>query len=294
MEHLVSKPSLACRHVVRHPVLMYMCWESPTFKNVYESFSDFLSVFEAALTLQWDFPDLEVMLSNVKENSPFFPVFEAFRRLYGGRGLRYSTQWYKNGTCFRSLALPPSPGLSTLSANRGRAGQTRCRAPVLAAAVTVIRGLFPEARGQPPAHCLLALMHRGSGQRSMDSQRVVLGVTLALKKKPNLGKYSALVYDPVGKPLHEGISVMASTAVLFGLHGAGLTHALFLQTSAVLLELFCGDRTSSNGHYKTIAAMMGIRYHLMSQGNCASYLPAAVAAKVLEAVPTEANLTCMS
>lgn len=294
MEHIATKPRLECKHVVEHPVLLYKFWQGPSLPNMYEAFADFINLFESALVLEWDFQDVEVMAPNLEYYNPkVYPLFEAVRRLYGGRGLRYGSQWFKNNTCFSKIALPPSPGLCTLSANHGRAGQTACRAPVIMASASMIRSVFPEVRALPKRQgCLLSLMHRGKGARTIDSQGMVRQLSYLLDQQ-GPKNFTASVYDPVGQPLWKGLSVMSSTALLWGLHGAGMMHTLFLPSGAALLELFCGDRGPGNGHYKTIAAMIGVHYNHMAASQCADYTKEQVATQALKEIPIGSSLACM-
>ena len=58
-------------------------------------------------------------------------------------------------------------------------------------------------------------------------------------------------------PFLEQIAVSANTDVLIGMHGAGLTHCLFLPDDAVLFELFnCDDEFC----YKDLARLRGVKY----------------------------------
>ncbi|ELU01420.1 hypothetical protein CAPTEDRAFT_225629 [Capitella teleta] len=53
---------------------------------------------------------------------------------------------------------------------------------------------------------------------------------------------------------------IASTDILVGMHGAGLTHALFLPRHAALVELFPLYWSSINAHFKSIAAWRNLTY----------------------------------
>jgi glycoprotein 2-beta-D-xylosyltransferase len=52
----------------------------------------------------------------------------------------------------------------------------------------------------------------------------------------------------------------ASTDILVGMHGAGLTHALFLPRHASLIELFPVYWSSANRHFKAIAKWRSLSY----------------------------------
>lgn len=294
-ENLHLKKSLSCRQWVEHPVLLYAFW-NPSMSNMYESFHDLLSLFEAVLALQWEFRDVELLITNqLSAEKPwkdgvYFPLFDVIRAAFSVRGIRYGHEWYKNGTCFRRIALPPSPGASTLTVNGGRSGQTSCWGPVLVSVRNSIFYLMRESvEPASKAGCQVVLLHRGAGERQVNSNALIAAVTQELSLRNLSSTYTASVFDPVGKPLATALRVMAGTALLFGVHGAGLTHAMFLRHGAALLELFCADRQSSNGHYRTIAALVGLRYFMAEQGTCAAFTGRIVLDSVFQAIPSSSQ-----
>lgn len=60
-------------------------------------------------------------------------------------------------------------------------------------------------------------------------------------------------------PMQKQLQIIAQTDVLIGMHGAGLTHALFLPKHAALLELFPGSG-STPAHFKSLARWRGLKY----------------------------------
>ena len=60
-------------------------------------------------------------------------------------------------------------------------------------------------------------------------------------------------------PMQKQLQIIADTDILIGMHGAGLTHALFLPKHAALLELFPGSG-STPAHFKSIARWRGLKY----------------------------------
>jgi capsular polysaccharide biosynthesis protein len=59
--------------------------------------------------------------------------------------------------------------------------------------------------------------------------------------------------------LIDQLRVMANTDILVGVHGAGLTHALFMKPQTVLIELAPPSHQSFN-FFQTIAQANGIHY----------------------------------
>eukprot|EP00928_Gymnodinium_smaydae_P009230 TRINITY_DN13413_c0_g1_i3.p1 TRINITY_DN13413_c0_g1~~TRINITY_DN13413_c0_g1_i3.p1 ORF type:complete len:467 (-),score=32.49 TRINITY_DN13413_c0_g1_i3:51-1451(-) len=287
--------SMTCTDYVDHPVLAYSFWE-PGLPNFYEGFHDVLSLFETVLALRWSFEDVELLATNLVVTMNIFPLYEVVRQAFGKRGIRYAHEWFKNGTCFRQLALPPAPWDSTLTTRRGRSGFTQCKMPIILG-IRNFMGRMLKAHVDSSADCGLVLMHRGgTGPRTMDSERMIRALSSLLVNRSSMSGFQAFVYDPVGKPLAKGIKVMANAAVLFGIHGAGLTHSLFLSRGASLLEIFCGDRDSSNGHYRTIAAAVGARHiDYSAGGSCDTVDYSEVAELGLKNIPPPSvKLQCRS
>jgi len=304
MRHVEERPRLECRDVVEHPVIVYTMWELAGH-NLYEQMGDYFTVLEAVLTMQVEFSDVELFLTNIDNKMPAYPIFDAWRTAFSRRGIRMGHEWYKNGTCFRKIAFPPVPGVSTISGNRGRSGQTSCRVgPIFRVISLFTRSLFVQNQtihglSEKP-RCRLALLHRTEPPRTFDSASYVdeLNNRLLAKKLQFKGHeeegYKAFVFDPRGVPLYKNLRILSRVAVLFGIHGAGLAHSLFLQEGhSALLELYCADRQAGNGHYKTIVAMMGLSYSSLSSTMCKGFDPGVVAGAAIKLIPETTKADCL-
>ncbi|KAI1278719.1 EGF domain-specific O-linked N-acetylglucosamine transferase [Halotydeus destructor] len=65
-------------------------------------------------------------------------------------------------------------------------------------------------------------------------------------------------------PFQEQLEIIANTDILIGMHGAGLTHCLFLPDWAVLFELYnCDDANC----YKDLASLRGVKYYTWQKSN---------------------------
>ncbi|XP_062585351.1 EGF domain-specific O-linked N-acetylglucosamine transferase-like [Saccostrea cucullata] len=61
-------------------------------------------------------------------------------------------------------------------------------------------------------------------------------------------------------PIKTQFSFIAKTDFLIGIHGAGMTYALFLPEHAGVLELFNANRDTGNLHYRTISKWRNLFY----------------------------------
>jgi len=60
--------------------------------------------------------------------------------------------------------------------------------------------------------------------------------------------------------LEQQLRLVASSDVLIGMHGAGLTHAIFLPDKSGLVEMVPGRLASGNRHFQAIARWRRIEY----------------------------------
>ena len=60
--------------------------------------------------------------------------------------------------------------------------------------------------------------------------------------------------------MRQQLQMILDTDILIGMHGAGLTHALFLPPQAGLIELYPTYWSPSNQHFKAIARWRGLHY----------------------------------
>ncbi|KAM3498229.1 hypothetical protein MY11210_009686 [Beauveria gryllotalpidicola] len=66
------------------------------------------------------------------------------------------------------------------------------------------------------------------------------------------------VVDFASMPLHQQVQVARYTDVLLGVHGAGLTHSMFMKPGAVLVEVLPADFTHKG--FRNLAQMLGHTY----------------------------------
>jgi hypothetical protein len=53
---------------------------------------------------------------------------------------------------------------------------------------------------------------------------------------------------------------VGSAEILFGVHGAGMTHMVMMLPTAHVIEIFMDDRGPNNYHFKNMAKWLGMHY----------------------------------
>ena len=74
-------------------------------------------------------------------------------------------------------------------------------------------------------------------------------------------------------PIEEQLRVISKVDILIGMHGAGLTHTLFLPKHAGLIELFPTYWSSANKHFRSMAGWRGLHYSTWSNKDQSKELP---------------------
>ena len=78
------------------------------------------------------------------------------------------------------------------------------------------------------------------------------------EKMPELGQVRGVQIDAL--PMRDQLRLIVAADFLVGIHGAGLTHAIFLPRGAALLELVPNAKWSVNKHFEAIASWRQLAY----------------------------------
>uniref|UniRef100_A0A914XRD1 EGF domain-specific O-linked N-acetylglucosamine transferase n=1 Tax=Plectus sambesii TaxID=2011161 RepID=A0A914XRD1_9BILA len=102
----------------------------------------------------------------------------------------------------------------------------------------------------------ITLLLRKTGWRNLNNSDEIA----ALLKTRNDADVEVVSFNKGSKSLEEQLQLIQNTDLLVGMHGAGLTHLLFLPPWAALLEIFdCND-----GCYRDLARMKGVYYSTLA------------------------------
>ncbi|XP_031772944.1 EGF domain-specific O-linked N-acetylglucosamine transferase isoform X2 [Apis florea] len=251
------------RKLSRPPIVNHDCdivIEKPTFVmkidaiNMYHHFCDFFNLY-ASLHVNLSHPagfstDNHIMIwESYSYRSAFQDAFEAFTRnpLWDLKTFRGET------VCFKNLVFPLLPRMIF-----GLYYNT----PLIYGCEN--SGLF-KAFGEHVLHRLRIPLHERKNQRirvtllSRDTQyRRILNedeLVRALKENP-LYKVKKVVYNKKIS-FKKQLEITRNSDIFIGIHGAGLTHLMFLPDWAAVFEIYnCEDP----GCYKDLARLRGVKY----------------------------------
>jgi len=225
-------------------------------KNFYEWYGDWVTLWEtmASMKLNPSETDIFLVVYQGSHTSKFNGTFNlmqfdvAWLQAFGTKRYHVGTGeqlFGKEGLCFKRLVTVPHGGISTETFKGGRAGGAPCASPTMMASALYLKGLF--AHNVTGAGKQVTLLMR-KGARAFANE----AAAVALVKRVLPATWSMETFRPENLSMAEQMAVAARSNVMIGTHGAGLTFALFLPPHARVVELFCSDRSPSNGHYKSL------------------------------------------
>ena len=90
--------------------------------------------------------------------------------------------------------------------------------------------------------------------------RVILNQQEVIKAAEEIG-FDVNVFEPTNTSLAEAFKIIDSSHAMLGVHGAGLTHLLFLRPGAILMQVVpIGTEWASDSCYKVPALNLGLEY----------------------------------
>jgi capsular polysaccharide biosynthesis protein len=116
-----------------------------------------------------------------------------------------------------------------------------------------LRSLFGVEEGDASARLYVA---RGQTRRRRIRNEAEV---IALMRRFGFG-----IVDPSAHTVREQARRFADAGTIIGLHGAGLTNAIFCGKGTKFVEIF--DRGYVADHYSTLAAQLGLEYHRIVHG----------------------------
>ena len=222
--------------VVEHPVL-FVTREGDESRNLFHVATDLLNAIEAALIVGVSRPDVEVV---ILDNAPPSPYDQLWPRIFAPRhGVRRAGDFSGRRVLFRRAIFSP-PGYHSFffAGVRGENPAPR-RVGLLDAFVGLIlraHGIDPvrEPPKSGPLRATLVLRRPYKGHGYMARRLANEEACLAVLRTAGL---AAQAVDFAVLPLEEQIRIASETDILVGIHGAGLTHFLWMPPHGGLLEV---------------------------------------------------------
>ena len=244
-----------CDVEVTHPVL-FVTREGLEARNLFHATTDLLNAFQAALVCGVARADAEVVLLDAARPAPFDALWP--RVFAPRRGVRRVGDFRGARVRFRHAVFVPPGYTSQLYAwLREPAAITSEVALLEAFAELVVRatGLDPERPRAPgPLRAVLVSRRPAPGSRAV--RRALSDEAACLAALAALPGVDARTVDLAALSIEAQIELATRTDLLAGVHGAGLTHLLWLPPHAAVLEI---DPTGGPGWrcYEHLAAWTG-------------------------------------
>ena len=234
--------------------------------NMYHHFCDFFNLY-LSQHLNYSLSGLEpgvwatdkqvLLMENLPYRSAFSPAWSAFtsRPLLGLAELAGRT------VCLRRAVFPlPPRGVFGLYYNTPLVGGCHNSAMFRSFSSFLLERLGVPTPARPANRRIhVTFLSRNSARYRRVTNEAELAAAL---RQTGLFTVTVAEFGP-RMPLLEQLRQVAATDILVGIHGAGLTHSLFLPDWAEVFELYnCEDA----GCYRDLAALRGLGYTTHSWG----------------------------
>ena len=240
--------------------------------NMWHSSEDLLHTFESSQLFDWrKGRDARLLILDAPKGitaqnqvEPYFPVYEAtFAPKHG-----YSAAWQYfetlgNHTCvqFERSYWQPHGGSSAFQ--RSVAEKSACiNSPLITAMVDTILDAVAPKPTQVQQERVTAIIRNVSTVRSVQSPAWDAFL------HSNLEDSSFEFVDFATLSIVDQIKIARASHKLIGLHGAALTHALWMQPESHLIEVDMGFRCHC---YANIASWVGIQYTMIAESQLGSF-----------------------
>ncbi|OQR68216.1 putative glycosyltransferase AER61-like [Tropilaelaps mercedesae] len=241
-----------CGVIVEEPTMLVKL-DAPV--NMYHHFCDFVNLYASLHFNGTAFRNINVI---VWDGYQYRSNFEAMWRTITDRPLRYIGEFKDKGkVCFRNVLLPFLPRM-IFGLYYNMPLIPGCHGSGLIKAFrehTLHRLNIPV--DQTPDELRVTFL-----SRSTNSRRVLNEDDLVEALRTIKGVRATKIDFNFKMDFLEQINISANTDLLIGLHGAGLTHTLFLPDWAAVFELYnCGDASC----YFDLARLAGRKYFTWEQ-----------------------------
>lgn len=258
--------------------------------NSYERFHAYLNV--AMIMSMFEIKDPQIILLKDGNQIPSGDkeMWESFSNLdplyLGENGIYEQNSTSTSRYLFRDLIDASSSGTSMLvtrtsrgSSFRGRGTDHHCKSSLFQDIIRWMILNFDLEHNKSTSNVTQVVWSSRSKYKRLgqwyEPSRIINNEEGLIKELgDSLGdKYNITTIDFGKISTYESIKAAASSDIIMGVHGAGLVWASFLPRHGGLVEIFGGNRGSSNRHYHNIASLADIHYRStnMNAGNSGKF-----------------------
>lgn len=268
LEHyslLNGDPKSACDVTVEKPVLVVKL-DAPT--NMYHYFCNFVNIYSTLHLYNRFTDDIEIVVwDNHLPRSNFEPMWSVFSR----HPLRGIKEFEGKRVCFKRAIFTLLPRMvqglyynTPLSAGCSKSGLFHAFNTHTLHKLGVKQQYQHDDTSSTVAdsqQLRVLIVSRSEPHRRILNEDA-LKIALANDSK----RYTAKFVDLSRMPFKQQLELTHNTDILVGMHGAGLTHVLFLPDWAALVELHdCADAS-----YRDLARLRGVKYFTLGGKRAAS------------------------
>ncbi|KAK1574677.1 DUF563 domain-containing protein [Colletotrichum navitas] len=212
---------------------------------------------EPFFTVPEDIPKAQVIFMDDHTEGPLYPLWQLFA---GRKPVRFK-EVLEDGNQSKAFAETPQNLILPLAGGSNPLWQNDweerdCKnAPLLKIFVQRIMQHFGirYERGRKPTKSLQITLIDRKGSRKLLQQDALLRAVRS--KFPDI---NTQLIDLATLPFAEQIRIAQTTDVLVGVHGAGLTHTMFLREGAAVVEIQPEDMFHKG--FRNLAKMIGVHY----------------------------------
>jgi hypothetical protein len=237
--------ALGCEYLFQHPVIIVVRFEA---WNLYHQLGEWLNIFATLEILEKSTNDTQVLLLDMHDEvgpyTDMFALFSPNHPVIQPKELRS-----KGKVCFKRAILPWEGYGTFVHRNvwMARAGEACRDSQLLHAFTHFVRNQFGLLNAPTPSRPSITLITRKDYMgrhidRKLQNQQDVIN-TLSQRIKNRDAEFRAI--DFVDLQFQEQVkTIYSKTNILIGMHGAGLTHLIFLPDEAIVIELLPADMKS--------------------------------------------------
>eukprot|EP00698_Gefionella_okellyi_P018547 TRINITY_DN5569_c0_g1_i1.p1 TRINITY_DN5569_c0_g1~~TRINITY_DN5569_c0_g1_i1.p1 ORF type:complete len:536 (-),score=115.97 TRINITY_DN5569_c0_g1_i1:33-1640(-) len=238
-----------CDTMIENPVALVIRYE---FKNLFHQMTDFINVYLGAAVTGASLDEMQVVLLDNHPDGPFMDIWRALSPAH--EVLRAKD--LKGKVCMQQPLFPVLGYGAPIAKDIDRSNECRDGSLVQSFVRRVLLEL--DLLDTPiPTQPVITFISRKDYDGRVISRKITNEDQLVAEMKSKLSGGVVNQVDFARISFREQLEVIRKTNILIGMHGAGLSHLLFLPKEAIVVELFQGGQPK---HYRNFAKWSDKQY----------------------------------